>query len=76
MAEYKLFGSGPQFPKGHNQSAETASEALTKFDAVKKLCGSVKATDPNGNDVSRSDLAQIADAELAAQREALKAKNA
>ncbi len=72
MAQYKLYGSGPQFPNGYIQTADTAAEALNKFDAVQNLCGHVSATDPDGKAVTRSDLSQRASAEQAAQREANK----
>ncbi len=75
MTQYIILGKGEQFSKGFSQTAESATEALSKYDAVKKLCGSASATDSKGKAVSRTALGQLAKGERRAERSELMQKD-
>lgn len=65
---YKVIGTGPQFPTGHEQDASTAGEALNKRRAAEGLCGQAIVRDAFGREVSISELERVARAEREAAR--------
>ena len=72
MPFYKIVGSGRKFPKPLEHHVESTSEALTRLDALRDLCGKSVAYDESGNVISRSALLAIRVKEIDNNRKQLK----
>jgi len=58
--DYTIIGEGPQFPKPYELRVSGAIRAKSALESVKVLCGSARAFEVTGREVSWRELASLA----------------